>query len=252
MMTCKIDAPGADAPDSEFDAEQLAAGIKVEMEHSSDPEVAKKIAKQHLREDPKYYIKLKLVEGEPMQKSLKKAILQKARSRADKFESCVMQVKEKSPDVNAWAVCHAALKKAIIKRSGVKKNEHGWSEDDLRDSVREARTEEVLAKAHMVDFKSRLKAKALPREAGPHEDKSVSLDEPQGKLTVRFTHKPLPKDATGEPHTLHHTLPSNVHGDVLAQNEQYLRQYLKESGLEPMARTKGLTKICLHIPGGSK
>lgn len=42
----------------EYDPEQLAAGIKVEMEHTDDKEIATIIAKHHLAEDPKYYIKL--------------------------------------------------------------------------------------------------------------------------------------------------------------------------------------------------
>ena len=38
-------------------------GIEVEMEHTNDPKEAKVIALQHLAEDPKYYSKLKTVEG---------------------------------------------------------------------------------------------------------------------------------------------------------------------------------------------
>ena len=49
-------------PDSDFDPEQLAAGIRVEMEHTSDRRVAKEIAKDHLTEDNNYYKKLKLIE----------------------------------------------------------------------------------------------------------------------------------------------------------------------------------------------
>lgn len=45
-------------PDSDFDAEQLKVGIKVEMEHTKDPEVAKVIAKDHLSETKDYYKKL--------------------------------------------------------------------------------------------------------------------------------------------------------------------------------------------------
>ena len=44
---------------TEVDADELKMGIKVEMEHTSDTEVAKKIALDHLAEDPKYYSKLK-------------------------------------------------------------------------------------------------------------------------------------------------------------------------------------------------
>ena len=53
-----IDAPGADLPDSYFDREQLKIGTRIEMEHTSDPAVAKMIAKQHLREFEDYYIEL--------------------------------------------------------------------------------------------------------------------------------------------------------------------------------------------------
>lgn len=38
---------------------QLEEGQKEEMEHTSDPKKAKKIAQDHLEEDPKYYIKLR-------------------------------------------------------------------------------------------------------------------------------------------------------------------------------------------------
>ena len=53
-----------DIPDAYFDSEQLEMGIKSEMEHTDDPEVAKAIAKDHLSEDKNYYTKLKKIEGE--------------------------------------------------------------------------------------------------------------------------------------------------------------------------------------------
>ncbi len=43
---------------NEFD-DQLRMGIEVEKEHTDDPEVAEKIARDHLVEDPEYYTKLK-------------------------------------------------------------------------------------------------------------------------------------------------------------------------------------------------
>lgn len=42
----------------EFDQEQLAAGIEVELEHTDDRQVAREIAMDHLAEDPRYYEKL--------------------------------------------------------------------------------------------------------------------------------------------------------------------------------------------------
>jgi len=50
--------------DDLFDKEQLARGIEVEMEHTTDRLIAKEIAKDHLSEDPKYYIKLAAVEAD--------------------------------------------------------------------------------------------------------------------------------------------------------------------------------------------
>lgn len=51
------------SPDSEFDAEQLKMGIEIEKEHTQSPLIAKLIAKDHLKEDPKYYTKLRKMEG---------------------------------------------------------------------------------------------------------------------------------------------------------------------------------------------
>lgn len=42
----------------DYDPEELAKGIKVEMEHTKYKAIATIICKQHLAEDPKYYTKL--------------------------------------------------------------------------------------------------------------------------------------------------------------------------------------------------
>ena len=47
---------------SDFNSEQLKAGIKVEMEHTKDENIAREIAMDHLTEDSEYYKKLKEVE----------------------------------------------------------------------------------------------------------------------------------------------------------------------------------------------
>jgi hypothetical protein len=47
----------------DFDYEQLQNGIKVELEHTSDPEIAQEIAMDHLTEDDKYYDKLETIES---------------------------------------------------------------------------------------------------------------------------------------------------------------------------------------------
>lgn len=49
---------GDKARASDFDREQVAKGIRVEMEHTSDPHVALEITLDHLSENPRYYDEL--------------------------------------------------------------------------------------------------------------------------------------------------------------------------------------------------
>jgi hypothetical protein len=57
--------PGGKAdnvPDREIPSKTLAEGQKHEREHTSNDQVAKEIAKDHLHEDPAYYKKVKMIE----------------------------------------------------------------------------------------------------------------------------------------------------------------------------------------------
>lgn len=56
---------------SDFDQESLKEGLKVELEHSSDPRIATEIAMDHLAEDPHYYKKLKTIEKSYLEKRSK-------------------------------------------------------------------------------------------------------------------------------------------------------------------------------------
>lgn len=47
---------------SDFDPKQLAMGIRVELEHTKNLKIAREIAMDHLKEDPRYYTKLKKIE----------------------------------------------------------------------------------------------------------------------------------------------------------------------------------------------
>ncbi len=46
----------------DFDSKELKIGIKHELEHTDDINVAKEIASDHLKEDPHYYSKLQKFE----------------------------------------------------------------------------------------------------------------------------------------------------------------------------------------------
>jgi hypothetical protein len=52
----------------DVDPQQLEWGIRVEMEHTKDPQVAKKIALDHLTEFPDYYTRLAKMEREAKKK----------------------------------------------------------------------------------------------------------------------------------------------------------------------------------------
>lgn len=53
---------GDNAKPDQFDKDQVARGMKVEMEHTNDPQIALEITLDHLSEDPVYYSKLATVE----------------------------------------------------------------------------------------------------------------------------------------------------------------------------------------------
>mgnify|MGYP002813226582 CR=1 FL=1 len=53
-----------------IDPEQLQMGIKVEMEHTNDPAIAEKIARDHLAEIKDYYSRLKKMESSVLKKSI--------------------------------------------------------------------------------------------------------------------------------------------------------------------------------------
>ena len=50
--------------DIDYNKDELNLGIKTELEHTDNKQVATIIAKQHLMEDPKYYSKLKKIHDE--------------------------------------------------------------------------------------------------------------------------------------------------------------------------------------------
>jgi len=56
-----IGGKGDKSQTSDFDPKQVAMGRKVEMEHTKNPKVAEDILKDHLKENPRYYSKLKQI-----------------------------------------------------------------------------------------------------------------------------------------------------------------------------------------------
>lgn len=65
------------AKEEDVDAKELELGIQVELEHTNSKEEAKRIALQHLKEDEKYYTKLKKLNLEGKHEPVKPGILKK-------------------------------------------------------------------------------------------------------------------------------------------------------------------------------
>ena len=76
---------------SEVCPKELAAGIKIEREHSDNPKVQKEIAMDHLTEHPKYYTGLKKMEAEL--------------TKAEKVMNKVSEAMEKHPKDCDCAAC---------------------------------------------------------------------------------------------------------------------------------------------------
>ena len=58
-------------PDNHYNSKQLEKGIKVEMEHTRNKKVAKRIVKHHLDEFPDYYIELSKMERKLKKRQVK-------------------------------------------------------------------------------------------------------------------------------------------------------------------------------------
>jgi hypothetical protein len=215
---------------SEFPPKQVLMGIQEEREHTPDLQARAEITKDHLQQDKKYYSKLKRMVESKVAKS------------KDKFESCVQQVKEKNPGydkdgkVNPWAICHAALKKS--QRNKV----CGWTEEDARQMLREAKVEE-LAKADVVDIRTRLR-----RKAGLMGHQVVDVkDEQGGSFKVHFIEEGSKSEVKNG---MHRDLESRHNAETMLQDPAALRYYLDTTGILRDLKKKGMNEVFFHLPKG--
>ena len=97
--------PGGKADSSkpdDFDPESLKEGAAHEKEHTNNEDIAREIAMDHLKEDPKYYTKIKLIEKNQYHKSQALAMLRDFGSTKAKFNKAEFKefVKTKMSDVS--------------------------------------------------------------------------------------------------------------------------------------------------------
>lgn len=77
---------GDNKPDSDFSHKALEEGSEHEHEHTSNDQIAKEIAKDHLSEDPRYYEKQEALEKESRPQILKELLEAKEHSDNKRYE----------------------------------------------------------------------------------------------------------------------------------------------------------------------
>ena len=82
--------------EKKFDPAEVKMGMEVEKEHTNSPELLREIVLDHLMEDPKYYTKLKKMEGQ-MEKAKKMPIGTISRGRKKVAEGRWVPVSDKDP-----------------------------------------------------------------------------------------------------------------------------------------------------------
>jgi hypothetical protein len=101
-------------PDSEFNKDSIKKGMKVEREHTKNKNLQKEIAKDHLKEDPKYYGKLAKME--------KKANTEADKAKISAIGNIGRHLKKYRRDYITGTAAGAAVSSAISnKKMGDKK-----------------------------------------------------------------------------------------------------------------------------------
>lgn len=128
------------ADPEDVDPKELAAGIDVEMEHTFDEKIAKKIALVHLGEDPHYYSKLKkagLIDEPEALKNLEEM------AETDIHFKAVMSLWDKSDNQEKRKILDA-VGYGATNRDTLKKALRDMSYEDILDVEKELGLEEPV------------------------------------------------------------------------------------------------------------
>jgi hypothetical protein len=86
---------GDEKTDEDFSADQIEKGVKVEMEHTTDPEIAREIVRDHLAEDPQYYDKLEKIDPHHARAAGKDPKIEKMREEIEDADRTIDQLKRR-------------------------------------------------------------------------------------------------------------------------------------------------------------
>lgn len=173
---------GDGQPDIAFDPDELKAGVLVELEHTNDPELAEEIAKDHLRELPDYYTRLKKME-EGGEKAMEQDaddpsdIEERKRRAANVVHDAIMSIM-KSKDLIGRAM-HEVM---VIERADPQHRDMMGDFDSIRRQLEEPKDRLAAYYEELYPFEgeseSGSKAEGLASEAAEYQGKKVKINDP--------------------------------------------------------------------------
>ena len=133
-------------PCSDFPIDQMKKGVKIEMEHTTNPKVAAEIARDHLAENPKYYDHLIAMEKKHGYAYNKYYKMQWETMIKNEFDPDSKSLKKLMDDDN-FAVSNAAKKRqAELRSEGFSLSEKAEYADDDVDRISKTIAHEELHK----------------------------------------------------------------------------------------------------------
>ena len=140
---------------------ELSAGIRVEMEHTLDVNLAKEIALDHLSEDPNYYTHLKAMEGTYN----KKAIKDKKKNRTD-----------------LMSLLDDKMKNVVDKENGMRPVNKGEEKTNFKDTLGKKETnKKISSKIKEMPVKPQ-RTKGVKFMGMPSAGKTIKLSEMLGDI----------------------------------------------------------------------
>jgi hypothetical protein len=140
---------------------ELSAGIRVEMEHTLDVNLAKEIALDHLSEDPNYYTHLKAMEGTYN----KKAIKDKKKNRTD-----------------LMSLLDDKMKNVVDKENGMRPVNKGEEKTNFKDTLGKKETnKKISSKIKEMPVKPQ-RSKGVKFMGMPSAGKTIKLSEMLGDI----------------------------------------------------------------------
>jgi len=181
------------AVDLEELKDEYEKGIKVEMEHTDDEEVAKEISRDHLFEDPKYYTKLAEIENESVVTEAKNTIGLAFKEEQDylDFKEFVAEQPRGAIRKNigfdsktkSWEVIMDVKVLDSIYGEGTPSNkESGWY-GGLPDDFESVIIESVVTEAKFDGIADLLKSLHFEIDEKTAEEKKIALGKKQGEVS---------------------------------------------------------------------